>query len=622
LTVDFTGDAKGVSVLVLRAQPMNQANFNKLGQIASQLDSRGNGTLYTYDKFGRRDSVKHDGDEVNCCNDKGYGKTFYNRFGQSQATLAPDGKLIMFGYDKLGRQDSSYLGAIVDVPKGEYKLEGLPIGEEFNLYAVKTKTDVSNDKEKILLGDLTLIKEKTFKTTDTVLTGKLQTQADQIAIIRTLPIQRVERDFAGRIVAAYDAKNNQTPYYHDSLGRQIAVIQPPAGETNTRLANESYFDLSGNNIAQIIVPFDKNLKPIDQKKRITKIEYDQLGQATKIIQPHPTLQNTDGAEMRHEYGLLGNVIKTIDSLGGVTHFSHDNLGRKVSEKNAEGGVTKFTYDNVNRMRSLTDPINNTTSWSYNMLGRVSRERVVIDKTACIRFFYYDSEGNLIRKRDRNGRITEWTFDKMNRPTAEIWYENVTSWSQKRPSKKFTTTYNNRGKIESISGGDNKFAFSYGIFGNEIKQTQFLAGFSKPIEQNFVTDINGLKTEKSFSVDGKVDHAKKYEFDSLNRATNISQNVNDGKIKSLKINYDDFGQLSNQSRFDGEKPVVETKNKYDNAGRLINISHAGNQKTYADYDITWDNGNRIRDCLKLKLTTYFFYNELYSSILRGICISQY
>ncbi|MDR1925382.1 MAG: hypothetical protein LBQ66_13510, partial [Planctomycetaceae bacterium] len=134
----------------------------------------------------------------------------------------------------------------------------------------------------------------------------------------------------------------------------------------------------------------------------------------------------------------------------------------------------------------------------------------------------------------------------------------------------------------------------GIFGNEIKQVQTIAGFNKPIEQNFVTDINGLKTEKSFSVDGKIDHTNKYEFDSLNRATNISQTIENNTIKSLQINYDDFGQLAKQSRFDADKPIIETENKYDEAGRLINISHAGNQKIYADYDITWDNGNRITD----------------------------
>ncbi|MDR2168951.1 MAG: RHS repeat protein [Planctomycetaceae bacterium] len=85
--------------------------------------------------------------------------------------------------------------------------------------------------------------------------------------IRKQPMQRVEHDFAGRTVASYDANNNQTLYFYDSLGRQVVVIQPPAGEDKTRLAKEIYFDQSGNTIAQILVPFDKNiLKSIAAKK--------------------------------------------------------------------------------------------------------------------------------------------------------------------------------------------------------------------------------------------------------------------------------------------------------------------------------------------------------------------
>jgi hypothetical protein len=86
---------------------------------------------------------------------------------------------------------------------------------------------------------------------------------------------------------------------------------------------------------------------------------------------------------------------------------------------------------------------------------------------------------------------------MNRHTSEIWYDSAQSYRAKKTYKKFTTTYNSKGKIETINNNDNKFAFSYGIFGNEIKQVQNIAGFNKQIEQNFVTDINGLKTEKSF-----------------------------------------------------------------------------------------------------------------------------
>jgi YD repeat-containing protein len=68
------------------------------------------------------------------------------------------------------------------------------------------------------------------------------------------------------------------------------------------------------------------------------------------------------------------------------------------------------------MQSLTDPVNNTTRWTHNVLGRIAGEHVVLDEVQCNRQFFYDASGNIITKMDRNGRITEWTFDKLNRHT--------------------------------------------------------------------------------------------------------------------------------------------------------------------------------------------------------------
>jgi RHS repeat-associated protein len=295
-----------------------------------------------------------------------------------------------------------------------------------------------------------------------------------------------------------------------------------------------------------------------------------------------------------QYDESGNLVKTIDPLGNETNYRYDNFGRKISETNAEGGVTKFAYWRDGQMQSLTDPVGNKTIWVYNLLGRVSREIITLDKKVVARFFYYDVNGNIVTKIDRNNRVTSWTYDKLNRATSEIWHSSWRSFiDNKQPIKKFTTTYNNKGKIESTEDGDNNFTFAYGIFGNEIKQNQNLSDLGKPIEFNFVTNINGQKTEKILNVDGKIDHKNKYEFDNLNRTTNISHTVNQN-IKSVKIQYDNLGQLVNQTRFDSDKSIIVTKNKFDQAGRLINISHSGGGKTYADYDLTWDNANRITD----------------------------
>jgi hypothetical protein len=130
---------------------------------------------------------------------------------------------------------------------GTYKFEEFSIGNEFDIFVTKNNNElVADGIEKLELDNLTFVKHITVKTTEATLTGKLLTPSKQIIIVRKQPIQRTEFDFTGRTIATYDAQNNQTLYFHDSLGRQIAVVQPPAGEDNMRLARESLYDLAGN----------------------------------------------------------------------------------------------------------------------------------------------------------------------------------------------------------------------------------------------------------------------------------------------------------------------------------------------------------------------------------------
>ncbi|MDR2643511.1 MAG: hypothetical protein LBC74_12040 [Planctomycetaceae bacterium] len=220
-----------------------------------RIDSHENSTSFLYDKNGRQVAVKNDGDDVNCCNGGGYGKTFYNEYGQIFATQTPDNKLTIFGYDKLRRQDRIFSGAILELKSNEYKLEGLPVGEEFDIFVTKNNNEhVDDGIVKLELDNLTFVKHTTVKTTGSTLIGKLSTPSKQIIIVRKQPTQRAEFDFTGRTIASYDAQNNQTLYFYDSLGRQIAVIQPFAGDDNTRLAHKKFYDLASNVIANVVVP--------------------------------------------------------------------------------------------------------------------------------------------------------------------------------------------------------------------------------------------------------------------------------------------------------------------------------------------------------------------------------
>ncbi|MGL4941572.1 MAG: RHS repeat-associated core domain-containing protein, partial [Thermoguttaceae bacterium] len=586
LSVELGGNLNDFNVYIVRIKPMSRTEYNDKGQVLSRTDARGNSVFYTYDAFGQQISATRDGDENSCCSE---GKTFYNANGQAFASLAPDGRLTMNGYDTLGRQDKSYLGYLTEVKTGQYTLAGLPLGEEFDLYV---SGQTGNKVDSLKLGDITLVKQKTFTVSTTSLNGTLTGQG-HVAIIRKLPMRETKFDFAGRVVASLDAKRNETQMFYDSLGRQIAVIQPAADGTQTRLATHRYFDEAGNAVAQVVVPVDLASLKEAGEKRVTRMEYDKLGRLIAVTQPSPS-EGVAGPVTRHEYDTLGNLVKTIDPLGHETRFAYDNLRRKIGEKNAEGGVTRFRYDSEGRMLSLTDPVDNTTSWIFGMNGRIAAEHITIDGVQHNRQFFYDASNNIVSKTDRNGRITAYTFDKLNRHTSEIWYDDYAALQEKKPSKVFKTTYNRAGKMATMDDGDNKFEFTYGVFGNEINQKQTLAGLEKPLEFEYATDISGLRTQYSAKVDGKVDHANGYAFDNLGRMTSISQTGEGFADKSAMLVYDSFGQLASQTRFEAETLVAETCNTFDGLGRIVNISHTKDATVFADYDLSWDAGNRITD----------------------------
>ena len=105
----------------------------------------------------------------------------------------------------------------------------------------------------------------------------------------------------------------------------------------------------------------------------------------------------------------------------VTNYAYDYLNRLSSTTDALSGVTSFTYDLNNRLTNLRDPVNNDTTWAYDNAGRVTMETNELNNT---RSFFHDAAGNLTRKKDRNERVTQYTFDDLDRMTAEKWLDRT------------------------------------------------------------------------------------------------------------------------------------------------------------------------------------------------------
>lgn len=100
-----------------------------------------------------------------------------------------------------------------------------------------------------------------------------------------------------------------------------------------------------------------------------------------------------------EYDLYGNVIKEINGIGDYSEFSYDLNGNLIFEQGPNKNWHAIhTYDYSNR--------------------RIRTEEVHADGYIFVETFQYDYLGNLIKKCDRYGSITEFAYNEFNKPILE------------------------------------------------------------------------------------------------------------------------------------------------------------------------------------------------------------
>ena len=76
----------------------------------------------------------------------------------------------------------------------------------------------------------------------------------------------------------------------------------------------------------------------------------------------------------------------------------------MSSKNKNGGVTRHILDANNRVQKIIYPDNSEVLYTYAFGNKISR----ITYYDGYEEFSYDSRGNIISYRDKNGNVTNYT----------------------------------------------------------------------------------------------------------------------------------------------------------------------------------------------------------------------
>jgi YD repeat-containing protein len=135
-------------------------------------------------------------------------------------------------------------------------------------------------------------------------------------------------------------------------------------------------DISGNdksivknNQQTISYTYDAigNLTRTDKDNSIITLEYDELGNKTKSIDPAMGIWS-------YVYNGFGELTQQTDSKGQITSIEYDKLGRIV-KKTLAGQVSTWVYDDKGRLSSESKIIGGTQivgkSYSYDSLSRLN-----------------------------------------------------------------------------------------------------------------------------------------------------------------------------------------------------------------------------------------------------------
>jgi RHS repeat-associated protein len=201
-----------------------------------------------------------------------------------------------------------------------------------------------------------------------------------------------------------------TIYRYNATTDALEVVQ--AGTPGLQRITKMEYDAAGRKIAET-----------DSMGRVTTFVYDKVGRLKETISPDSTPNDdSDNARNKTEYYSDGLVKAQIDARGNRTEFRYDALGRQIVVIAADrtlndlsdNPTTRYTYDKAGQQKTVTDALGHVTSYEYDELGRMVKT-IFDDKTFATQD--YDKLGRRIAATDQNDKRTEYRYDDLGRLTG-------------------------------------------------------------------------------------------------------------------------------------------------------------------------------------------------------------
>lgn len=188
----------------------------------------------------------------------------------------------------------------------------------------------------------------------------------------------------------------------------------------------------------------------------TALRYDRQGRLSRLWTP-------DNATVRLQHDRFGRLVRHVDAQGRVTRLAWDALDRLVRVVDPEGHETLLAWDEVGRLASVTDARGSVTlyihddcdrlteirypddsrelfTWYANGLLKTYKDNATTAPAILCEFFYddvdrlvrlefpadqseilftHDEVGNVTSRTERNGDVTVFRRDALDRVTGEV-----------------------------------------------------------------------------------------------------------------------------------------------------------------------------------------------------------
>ncbi|GIH64857.1 LamG-like jellyroll fold domain-containing protein [Microbispora siamensis] len=628
----------------LRRTSTYDADGNPLTTTVSDLTGGDlqRGTIYTYDDYGRADSVTgpeggverfgydHKGQKVSYTDLHGSVYSYsYTARGELAVTMlkgwtgnpvspqAPtDVVMTSYAYDPAGRLASATdaMGRTTSYTYYDDGLAAQTIASGARLNGSSTGRDVVLEAK--------LYDPAGYVIRQTTNGGNLRIDAGYDAAGR-LTFQTTDPGVLGRKTSyGYDANDNIVSVTKTAAGTdRIEITEYIYNSDNQPIRQIVHND--GQDLVTALTVDDRkmvtaitdprgNVSGADAADHTTNIRYDAVGQAVELKLPQVQVERGGGAVAparpltRLGYNTYGDQTHTVDAEGRAITSVFDRVGRMVSQfmpAYTPPGGQKITptvtasYDAAGLQISSTDARGHTMTALYDGLGRKVQvtDPSIGGNTAGIKTFGYDLLGEALSQTDATGARWEATYDDLGRQIT------TTTFERKPATATYITRmeYDDAGNLTKVTrpGGD-AVDRAYNAVGEMTSHTDALGN-----RTTFGYDLFGrvVKTTNPLGVSSMV------TYDLAGRQIETADVGSDGAVlRTQKFGYDAAGNQTSQTTATGHT----TTRGYDAANRLIEqhepVSATETINTSFGYDAA---GQQTRSSDGRGNSTYTTYNSL-------------